>query len=89
MRQHGPTGFVQPGSNPGGVPTISTTMEEETKIVDFNVHTPNGKVVMVQIPVRYTPGVTPEGEEVLTPEAHDIIEQARTHNKIMHHGWPY
>lgn len=61
-------------------------MEEETKLKDFDVSIPTAdgsaiaKWITVQIPVRYTPGVTPEGEEVLTPEAHDIIDQTKSLN---------
>ena len=69
--------------------------KEEIKMVDFEVCIPNedgtaiAKKVPVQIPVRYIPGVTPAGEEILTPEAHDIIEHAKTHHKLLQHGWPY
>ena len=62
--------------------------EEVIEMRDFRVSipTPDGtgiaNWVQIQIPVRLIPGVTPEGEEVLTPEAHDLIDRTKRQHML-------
>lgn len=56
-----------------------------TKLIDFDVHIPNGagtevaKTVKVKIPVRYDENTKP-GEEILTPKAHEIIDGTKKYH---------
>ena len=86
--------FIEGALETGMVPyrVVRNPPEEVIEMRDFKVSipAPDGKSIAkwvdIKVPVRLIPGVTPPGEEILTPEAHDLIDSTQRQHMLSVEG---